>query len=119
MASDLSDNFDAYYVKAKKIKAMLKQETISALEGCDALLLPATFSEAFEIGAKINDPVAMYAEDMFSIFANLSGVPALSVPFAKGENGLPLGLQIIGKHFDEAHILGIANYIEKNYHEEA
>lgn len=114
-----SDNFDAYYVKAKKIKNLLKQETDQALEGCDALLLPTTFSEAFEIGAKINDPVAMYAEDMFSIFANLAGVPALSVPFAKGDGNLPLGLQIIGRHYEEAHILGIADYIEKNYHEEA
>ncbi len=112
-----SDNFDAYYIKAKKIKNLIKKETLSALEVCDVLLLPSTFGEAFDIGAKVNDPVSMYAEDMFSIFANLAGVPSVSVPFAKGNNGLPLGLQLIGKHFEEPKLLGISNYIEKNYRE--
>jgi len=60
----------------------------------------------------------MYAEDMFTIFANLTEVPAISVPFAKGENNLPIGLQILGKHFDEQTIIGFADYIEKNYKEQ-
>ena len=112
-----SDNFDAYYIKAKKIKNLIKKETLAALEVCDVLILPSTFGEAFDIGAKVNDPVSMYAEDMFSIFANLAGVPSVSVPFAKGNRGLPLVLQLIGKHFDEPKLLGVSDYIEKNYME--
>ena len=81
--------------------------------------MPTTFGEAFKIGEKSVDPVTMYAEDMFTIFANLTECPAISVPFATGESGLPLGLQILGKHFDEPAILGYANYIEKNFKEEA
>ncbi len=111
--------YDAYYVKAQKIKSLITKETVDALKGCDALLLPSTFSEAFKIGEKANDPVAMYAEDMFTIFANLAEVPALSVPFDCSDDGLPIGLQIIGKHFDESHILAIADYVEKNYYKGA
>ncbi len=110
-----SGYYDAYYMKAKKIKELLKAEVSSALDGCDAILMPTTFGEAFKIGEKSKDPVSMYAEDMFTIFANLTGVPAISVPFEKGKNGLPLGLQILGKHFDEQTIYGLANYIQNNY----
>lgn len=112
-----SGYYDAYYGKAKKMKSVLKHEVCKALENCDALLLPSTHGEAFKIGEKVKDHVSMYAEDMFTIFANLAEVPSLSVPFAKGENGLPLGLQIAGKHFDESGILSVANFIEKHYEE--
>ena len=114
-----SGYFDAYYTKSKKIKSLLKQEVIEAFIGIDAILMPTTFGEAFKIGEKSTDPVTMYAEDMFTIFANLTECPAVSVPFATGENGLPLGLQILGKHFDEPNILGYAHYIEKNFKENA
>lgn len=112
-----SGYYDAYYAKAKKLKDVLKSETIEAFKSCDALLLPTTFGEAFKIGEKSADPVSMYAEDMFTIFANLTEIPSISVPFEKGENGLPLGLQIAGKHFDEQTIIGFADFIEKNYRE--
>lgn len=112
-----SGYYDAYYAKAKKLKDLLRTEMIDALNYCDAIIMPTTFGEAFKIGEKSKDPVSMYAEDMFTIFANLTGVPSVSVPFSKGENGLPLGLQILGKHFAEPQILGFANYIQKNYKE--
>lgn len=112
-----SGYFDAYYLKAKKIKSLLKSEVCKAFDECDAILMPTTFGEAFKIGEKSKDPVSMYAEDMFTIFANLTEVPALSLPFTKGKNGLPIGLQILGKHFDEKTIYGVANFIEKNYKE--
>jgi len=112
-----SGYYDAYYAKAKRLKEMLKSEVIEAFKLCDALLLPTTFGEAFKIGEKSTDPVSMYAEDMFTIFANLTEIPSISVPFEKGENGLPLGLQIAGKHFDEKSIIGFADFIEKNYWE--
>lgn len=114
-----SGYFDAYYTKSKKIKSLLKQEVTDAFREIDAILMPTTFGEAFKIGEKSVDPVTMYAEDMFTIFANLTECPAISVPFAKGENGLPLGLQILGKHFDEPTIIGFSNFIEKNFKEEA
>ena len=113
-----SGYFDAYYTKSKNLKELLKSEVSKALTGVDAILMPTTYGEAFKIGEKSVDPVSMYAEDMFTIFANLTEVPAISVPFAKGENGLPLGLQILGKHFDEPSIIGFADYIEKNFKEE-
>lgn len=112
-----SGYFDAYYKKAKKIQQLLKKELKSAFESCDALILPTTNGEAFKIGEKTKDPVAMYAEDMFTIFSNLVGAPSISVPCGKGKNGLPLGLQLIGKHFDEVNLLNFANYFEKNYKE--
>jgi aspartyl-tRNA(Asn)/glutamyl-tRNA(Gln) amidotransferase subunit A len=112
-----SGYYDAYYMKSKKIKELLKTEVCKAFDECNAILMPTTFGEAFKIGEKSKDPVSMYAEDMFTIFANLTEVPAISVPFETGKNGLPLGLQILGKHFDEPTIYGIANFIEKNYKE--
>lgn len=112
-----SGYYDAYYTKAKKIKALLKDELCKAFDECDAILMPTTFGEAFDLGSKSQDPVSMYAEDLFTIFANLTGAPAISVPFTKGDSGLPIGIQILGKHFDESTIYGIANYIEKFYKE--
>lgn len=107
--------FDAYYMKAKRIKNELAAEANSAFSGCDALLMPTTFDEAFEIGSKGKDPISMYAEDMFTIFANLTGIASVSVPFDKGENGLPIGLQILSKQFDEQNLLSIADFVETHY----
>lgn len=114
-----SGYFDAYYTKSKKIKQLLKNEVTEALSTVDAILMPTTFGEAFKIGEKSVDPVSMYAEDMFTIFANLTETPAISVPFATGENGLPLGLQILGKHFDEPSIIAFAHFIENHFKENA
>ena len=102
-------------MKAKKFKEYLKMQVCKAFDECDAIIMPTTYGEAFLINEKSKDPVSMYAEDMFTIFANLTGVPAIAVPFAKGKHGLPLGLQILGKHFDEQTIYGVADFVEKNY----
>ena len=112
-----SGYFDAYYTKSKRLKALLKSEVSKALTQVDAIIMPTTYGEAFKIGEKSVDPVSMYAEDMFTIFANLTEIPAISVPFATGENGLPLGLQILGKHFDEPSIIGYADFVEKHFKE--
>ena len=114
-----SGYYDAYYTKAQKIRELLKLEITETFKSIDAIIMPTAFGEAFKIGEKSKDPVTMYAEDMFTIFANLTECPAISVPFAKGQNGLPIGLQILGKHFDEPAILGYAEYIEKNFKEKA
>jgi aspartyl-tRNA(Asn)/glutamyl-tRNA(Gln) amidotransferase subunit A len=112
-----SGYFDAYYKKAKRIQQLLRKEVETAFKECDALILPTTYGEAFNIGEKIGNPAEMYAEDMFTILVNLVGVPSLSVPCGHGVNNLPLGLQFVGKYFREADILNYANYFEKKYEE--
>ena len=73
--------------------------------------MPTTFGEAFEIGSKISDPVSMYIEDMFTVTANIVGVPAMSVPVGTGDNGLPIGLQVVSSHFNEKEVFNFANWI--------
>ena len=102
-----SGYFDAYYNKSKKVQRLIKKEFKQAFENCDAIMLPTTFSTAFEIGGKINDPVAMYLEDLFTVPANIAGVPAISVPYSVAENGLPLGMQFMANHCNEETLFEI------------
>ena len=108
-----SGYFDAYYKKAKKLQTLLKKEFALAFEKCDAIITPTTPDEAFEIGGKIKDPVAMYIEDLFTVPASISGIPALSIPYATGKTGLPLGLQLMGAEKSETVIYDIAKKFEK------
>ncbi len=109
-----SGYYDAYYVKAKRIQQVLTQDFDRIFETFDAIIMPTTYGEAFEINSK-QDPVSMYAEDMFTIIANLTGTPAISVPFDKGQAGLPLGMQIISRKFDEQTALDVADFVQKSY----
>ena len=111
-----SGYYDAYYVKAKKIQQKLTQEFAEAFKEVDAIIMPTTFGEAFEGGSK-QDPTAMYAEDMFTIISNLVGVPSMSVPYSKGENDLPLGIQVLAKKWNEQQVFDVASFIQKNYKE--
>ena len=106
-----SEYYDAYYVKAKKIADCVKSKVTQILEGCDVIFMPTTYGEAFEIGAKVSDPVSMYIEDMFTVPINIVGVPAMSIPIGKGKTGLPIGLQILSKHFCEKEIFNMADFI--------
>ena len=108
-----SGYFDAYYKKAKKLQTLLKKEFALALEKCDVIITPTTPGEAFEIGGKIKDPVSMYVEDLFTVPASISGIPALSIPYAKGKAGLPLGLQLMGAEKSEKIIYDVAKKFEK------
>ena len=110
-----SGYFDAYYLKAKKVQQYIIKNFDKAFENCDAILMPVTYGEAFKIGEKTTDPVSMYLEDMFTVIANIASIPAISVPYAKGENGLPLGIQILTKQLNEKTMYTIANYFEENY----
>lgn len=101
--------YDAYYGKAQKTRRMIQESTSKILEKFDLILLPTTPSTAFNIGA-INDPVKMYLEDIFTVLANLTGFPAMSIPAGNHSNGLPIGLQVIGNKFDEATLLQFATY---------
>jgi len=108
-----SGYYDAYYLKAQKVRQLIKNDFDKVFSDVDAIFTPSTPSSAFKIGDKTDDPVSMYLNDIFTVPVNLSGLPAISVPAGYDENNLPLGLQIIGKAFDEQTILNLSLAIEK------
>lgn len=107
-----SGYYDAYYKKAKAVQHELIKEFEDAFKGCDLIIMPTTIGEAFKIGSKSKNPVDTYKEDIFTVTANIAGLPSLSIPFGKGDNGLPLGIQLMAKKFDEATIYKFAKFIE-------
>lgn len=109
--------FDAYYNKAKAVQQYLVKAFNDSFKKCDAIIIPVTYGEAFKIGEKTTDPVSMYLEDMFTVIANISSIPAISVPYSHGENGLPLGLQVLCRQCDESTMYTVAKFVEKNYKE--
>jgi len=109
-----SGYYDAYYLKAQKVRRLIKNDFDEAYKEVDAILTPSTPSSAFKIGEKLNDPVSMYLNDIFTVPINLAGLPAISIPAGHDKSGYPLGLQVIGKAFDEQNILNIAFSLEKN-----
>ena len=108
-----SGYYDAYYLKAQKVRKLIKNDFDEAYKNVDAILTPSTPSAAFKIGEKTNDPVSMYLNDIFTVPVNLAGLPAISIPAGVDAKGYPLGLQIIGKAFDEQSILNIAYAMEE------
>ena len=108
-----SGYYDAYYLKAQKVRKLIKNDFDDAYKKVDAILTPSTPSAAFKIGEKTNDPVSMYLNDIFTVPVNLAGLPAISIPSGVDARGYPLGLQIIGKAFDEQNILNIAYAMEE------
>ncbi|MDA7825545.1 Asp-tRNA(Asn)/Glu-tRNA(Gln) amidotransferase subunit GatA [Candidatus Pelagibacter sp.] len=108
-----SGYYDAYYLKAQKVRKLIKNDFDEAYKKVDAILTPSTPSAAFKIGEKTNDPVSMYLNDIFTVPVNLAGLPAISIPAGADVKGYPLGLQIIGKAFDEQNILNIAYAMEE------
>lgn len=106
-----SEYYDEYYVRAKAIASSVKSKVMSIFENNDVIFMPTTYGEAFEIGSKISDPVSMYIEDVFTVPINIVGVPAMSIPVGRGTSGLPIGLQILGKHFNEKEIFSMADYL--------
>jgi aspartyl-tRNA(Asn)/glutamyl-tRNA(Gln) amidotransferase subunit A len=105
--------YDAYYLKAQRVRALVARDFARAFEGVDCLLTPTTPSAAFPIGEKADDPIAMYLNDVFTVPTNLAGLPAVSVPAGLSSDGLPLGLQLIGRAFDEATVLRVAQVLEE------
>lgn len=114
-----SGYYDAYYKKAQKVRTLIKNDFESVFENYDVIIGPTAPTAAFKIGEQINDPLTMYANDILTIPVNLAGVPGISVPCGFA-NGLPLGLQIIGKHFDESTIYRVAHAFEQatDYHKQ-
>ena len=104
--------YDAYYLKAQRVRALIAQDFASAFERVDCILTPTAPSAAFAIGENSGDPIAMYLNDVFTVPANLAGLPAISVPAGLSGDGLPLGLQITGRAFDEETVLRVAGVLE-------
>ncbi|MEC7028915.1 MAG: amidase family protein, partial [Pseudomonadota bacterium] len=105
--------YDAYYIKAQKVRRLILQDFEKAYEKCDALLTPTAPSAAFAIGENEDDPIKMYLNDVFTVPASLAGLPGMSVPAGLSADGLPLGLQILGKAWDEETVFRVAHAVEQ------
>jgi aspartyl-tRNA(Asn)/glutamyl-tRNA(Gln) amidotransferase subunit A len=114
-----SGYYDAYYAKAQKVRTLLKQDYAGAFEKCDAILMPTSPTTAFKIGEKSDDPLAMYLNDIYTVSANLAGVPGISVPCGISAEGLPIGLQLIGNYWAESTLLNLSAAYEKDFPIEA
>jgi aspartyl-tRNA(Asn)/glutamyl-tRNA(Gln) amidotransferase subunit A len=104
--------YDAYYLKAQRVRTLLTRDYEEAFQKVDAIVTPASPTAAFKLGEKSDDPLAMYLADIYTVTANLAGIPGVSVPGSPTKSGLPIGVQILGKHFDEATILRLAQACE-------
>lgn len=113
-----SGYYDAYYLKASKVRNLIRQDFLSAFEKVDVILCPTSPTPAFRLGERIENPLEMYLSDVFTIPANLAGIPGISVPCGFTRDNLPVGMQIMGKHFDEATLLKVARAFERetDYH---
>lgn len=105
--------YDAYYIKAQKVRRLISNDFKDAYDQCDAILVPTSPSDAFGIGENTDDPISMYLQDVFTVNADLAGIPAMSVPAGLSSRGLPLGLQIMGRAWDEQKVLQICRVLEK------
>jgi aspartyl-tRNA(Asn)/glutamyl-tRNA(Gln) amidotransferase subunit A len=104
--------YDAYYLKAQKVRTLLTRDFDEAFKKVDAILTPTCPTAAFRLGEKVNDPLAMYLADIYTVTADLAGIPGISIPCGETREKLPIGLQILGKHFDEATILRVGHAFE-------
>jgi aspartyl-tRNA(Asn)/glutamyl-tRNA(Gln) amidotransferase subunit A len=105
--------YDAYYLKAQKVRTLLTRDFDEAFGKIDAIITPTSPTAAFRLGEKSNDPLSMYLADIYTVTADLAGIPGISIPCGKTKENLPIGLQILGKHFDEAGILRVAHAYEQ------
>jgi aspartyl-tRNA(Asn)/glutamyl-tRNA(Gln) amidotransferase subunit A len=106
--------YDAYYLKAQKLRRLIARDYAEAFKRCDVIAGPTSPTVAFALGAKAADPVQMYLNDIYTVPANLAGLPGLSIPCGFGSGGLPVGLQLVGDYFSEARMLGIAHRYQKS-----
>jgi aspartyl-tRNA(Asn)/glutamyl-tRNA(Gln) amidotransferase subunit A len=106
--------YDAYYLKAQKVRTKIKEDFDNAFKSCDCILTPTSPTAAFKIGEKTGDPLSMYLSDIFTISANLAGLPAISVPCGFTKSNLPIGLHILAKPFDEETLLRVAYTFEQS-----
>jgi aspartyl-tRNA(Asn)/glutamyl-tRNA(Gln) amidotransferase subunit A len=107
-----SGYYDAYYLKAQRVRTLLARDFEQAFQKVDAIVTPTAPTPAFKLGEKADDPLAMYLADIYTVTADLAGVPGISVPCGRNSTGLPIGLQVLGKHFDESTVLRVGQAIE-------
>jgi len=107
--------YDAYYLKAQKVRALLRQDFANAFARCDAVLTPTAPTPAFLSGEKVDDPLAMYLNDIYTVTANLAGIPGISVPCGLSKDGLPIGLQLLGPNWSEATLFNLAHTYQKSH----
>ena len=107
--------YDAYYLKAQKVRKLIANDFNEAFKECDLIVTPTAPSAAFPLDQEQDDPIKMYLNDVFTVPASLSGLPGISIPFGKDKNNLPLGIQILGKHFDEQQVLNGALSLERSH----
>jgi len=105
--------YDAYYLKAQKVRRLVQNDFLEAFEKVDAIVTPTAPTTAFGIGEIVDDPVALYLQDIFTVTLNMAGLPGMSIPVGLDSQGLPVGIQVIGKHFDEQEVFNVARGIEK------
>jgi aspartyl-tRNA(Asn)/glutamyl-tRNA(Gln) amidotransferase subunit A len=105
--------YDAYYLKAQKVRTLLTRDFEEAFGKVDAIVAPVSPTAAFKLGEKVDDPLAMYLADIYTVTADLAGIPGISVPCGETREKLPIGLQILGRHFDESTVLRVAQASEK------
>jgi aspartyl-tRNA(Asn)/glutamyl-tRNA(Gln) amidotransferase subunit A len=105
--------YDAYYLKAQRVRTLLVRDFEEAFKKVDAIVTPTSPTAAFKLGERVDDPLSMYLADIFTVTADLAGIPGISVPCGETNENLPVGLQILGKHFDEATILRVAHAYEQ------
>ena len=103
-----SGYYDAYYTRAQKVRRLIRDQVEAMYRECDFVLMPSTPSVAFRFGEKTDDPVAMYLSDAYTVLANLTGMPAINIPAGKDGEGMPFGIQLMGKAFDEAGLFGFS-----------
>jgi aspartyl-tRNA(Asn)/glutamyl-tRNA(Gln) amidotransferase subunit A len=108
-----SGYYDAYYLKALKVRNLIRGDFVRAFENCDSILTPVSPTTAFKIGEKVDDPLKMYLSDIYTIAANLAGIPGISIPCGFDDRKLPIGLQILSPAFSEDKLLRIAQMYEK------
>jgi len=105
--------YDAYYLKAQRVRTLLTRDFDEAFKKVDVIAAPTCPTPAFRLGEKVNDPLAMYLADIYTVTANLAGIPGISVPCGENHEKLPIGLQLFGRHFDEATVLRVAHAYEQ------
>lgn len=105
--------YDAYYLKAAKVRRLIQQDYFEAFKACDVILSPVSTTPAFKLGEKIKNPVEMYLNDIFTVGVNLAGLPGISVPFSLADSGLPVGIQLIGPPFEEQRLFNVGSALEK------
>jgi aspartyl-tRNA(Asn)/glutamyl-tRNA(Gln) amidotransferase subunit A len=107
-----SGYYDAYYLKAQKVRTLLARDFQNAFANVDAIVTPTAPTPAFKLGEKVDDPLAMYLADIYTVTADLVGIPGISVPCGQTKSGLPIGLQVLGRHFDEGTVIRVAHVVE-------